>query len=309
MALQIRRGTNQERLGITLVEGEVVYVTDFELTTIEVTSVNASTNVLTTTLNHGLSVNDQVRFMGNTSNGLTEGAVYFVKTIPSQVEFTLSTTQGGTTLDITGTATSLLFATGPTDSLGTPYGYSISPLYVGDGITAGGNPAGSSVLDDLYDVSIGVYGNVGQYGIALGNNHVLQYNDITNQWENRADLTLNGNAYLNGDNLYINYDGNATDSSIYFEGTTARIKYDNADQRFEVNKDIIANGLQGGNVQIGINDDNTIYIGGNNLTINTESGYHIISNAEFRTSAGGTYYIARNFDDFVDFFNEFVAVN
>jgi hypothetical protein len=25
--------------------------------------------------------------------------------------------------------------------------------------------------------------------------------------------------------------------------------------------------------------------------------------------AGGTYYIARNFDDFVDFFNEFVAVN
>ena len=149
MALQIRRGTNAQRLGITLVEGEVVYVTDFELSTITVTSINATTNVLTTTLNHGLTVNQKIKFQSNTSNGLTNDQVYFVKTVPSQTEFTLSTTQGGSTLDITGTATNLIFAIGPTDSTGTPYGYSISPLYVGDGITAGGNPAGASILDDL----------------------------------------------------------------------------------------------------------------------------------------------------------------
>lgn len=289
MALQIRRGTNAERLGITLVEGEVVYVTDFELATITVTSINATTNVLTTTLNHGLTVNQKIKFQGTTGNGLTKNQVYFVKTIPSQVEFTLSTMQGGTTLDITGTATSLVFATGPTDATGIPYGYSISPLYVGDGVTAGGNPAGASILDDLYDVSIGVYGNVGQYGEALANNNVFQYNESTQQWENRADLTLNGNAYINGDNLYINYDANAVDSRIYFQGTAGEIKYDNADQRFELNKDLLATGLQGGNVQIGIGNDSQIYIGGNNLQIDTQAGYHISSNAEFRTTADAIY--------------------
>jgi hypothetical protein len=191
MAIQLRRGTNQERLGITLVEGEVVYVTDFELTTIEVTSVNSTTNTLTTTLNHGLAVNDQIRYQGVNSNGLVEGTVYWVKAIPSQTDFTLSTSQGGTILDITGTATSLIFAVGPTDAAGVPYGYSISALYVGDGVTAGGNPAGSSVLDDLYDVTVGVYGNVGQYGQALRNGDVLVYNDVTNQWENTNVISTN----------------------------------------------------------------------------------------------------------------------
>jgi hypothetical protein len=200
MALQIRRGTNQERLGITLVEGEIVYITDSQLVTIEVTSIDISTDVLTTTLNHGLSVNDQILFMSDNANGLTEGQVYFVKTIPSQTDFTLSTSLGGATLNITGVtgAVSLSFAVGPTDGLGVPYGYSISPLWVGDDVTVGGNPAGVSILADLADVEIGVYGNVGQHGEALENNDVLQYNDATNHWENRTDMTLNGDIAVNG---------------------------------------------------------------------------------------------------------------
>jgi hypothetical protein len=190
MALQIRRGTNAERLGITLVEGEVVYITDFQLATIEVTSIDATTNVLTTTLDHGLAVNDQILFQSDTSNGLTSGTVYYVKTAPTNTTFTLSTTQGGTTLDITGTATSLIFAVGPTDASGTPYGYTISALYVGDGVTAGGNPAGSSVLDDLYDVEIGIYGNVGQYGRALADGQMLVYNADTARWENNHEVSV-----------------------------------------------------------------------------------------------------------------------
>jgi hypothetical protein len=187
-------------LGITLVEGEIVKITDSQLVTIEVTSIDISTDVLTTTLNHGLSVNDQILFMSDNANGLTEGQVYFVKTIPSQTDFTLSTSLGGATLNITGVtgAVSLSFAVGPTDGLGVPYGYSISPLWVGDDVTVGGNPAGVSILADLADVEIGVYGNVGQHGEALENNDVLQYNDATNHWENRTDMTLNGDIAVNG---------------------------------------------------------------------------------------------------------------
>jgi len=192
MALQIRRGTNAERLGITLVEGEIAYVTDFELVTIEVTSINVSTDTLTTTLNHGLSVNDQIKFIGNSANGLVAGTVYFVKTVPDANNFTLSATQGGATFNITGTtgSVSLTFAVGPTDALGTPYGYTISPVYVGDGVTAGGNPAGASVLADLYDVEIGVYGNVGQYGEALDNGQFLVFNEDTLKWENTNTVSV-----------------------------------------------------------------------------------------------------------------------
>jgi hypothetical protein len=239
MALQIRRGTNAERLGITLVEGEVVYITDFQLTTISVTSLNASTNTLTTTVNHGLSVNDQVKFTGTTANGLTEGTVYYVKTIPSQTDFTLSTTLGGGTLDITGTWTAdLVFATGPTDAAGTPYGYSISPLYVGDGITAGGNPAGASILDDLYDVEIGVYGSVGQYGKALADGHVLVYNDITNQWENTNIIATS----VANDRLVVQYDNSSagTNSALLVRKNYGATNYTNGDGvgiKFELKSD------------------------------------------------------------------------
>jgi hypothetical protein len=190
--------------------------------TIEVTSINITTDVLTTTLNHGLAVNDQIRFLSDNANGLTEGQVYFVKTIPSQTDFTLSTSLGGSTLNITGVtgAVSLSFAVGPTDSLGVPYGYSISPLYVGDGVTVGGNPAGAAILGDLADVEIGVYGNVGQHGVAIANNQLLSYNDSTNQWENRSNvvvpgtLTVNSTSDLAGayiDNVNI---GITTDNTI-----------------------------------------------------------------------------------------------
>ena len=228
MAFQIRRGTNQERLGITLVEGEIVYITDSQLVTIEVTSIDISTDVLTTTLNHGLAVNDQILFTSDTANGLTEGQVYFVKTIPSQTDFTLSTSLGGATLNITGVtgAVSLIFAVAPTDSLGVPFGYSISPLWVGDDVTVGGIAAGAAILADLADVEIGVYGNVGQHGEALENNDVLQYNDATNQWENRTNMTLNGDIAVNGGDVTTTsttgnlFNANATTINIGNGATT-----------------------------------------------------------------------------------------
>lgn len=245
MSLQIRRGTNKERLGVTLVQGEVVYVTDHAMTSISVTALNATTNQLTTTLSHGLSVNQQIKYLGESMNGLTNEAVYFVKTVDSIYSFTLSATQGGTVTDISGTWTvALQFATGPTDVAGTPIGSSITPLYAGDGQTVGGVPAGSVILDELQDVEIGTYGNVGQYGTALANNQLLQYNSITQRWENRNDLTLNGNLYVNGDNLYLNYDSTATNSTIYFKGAGQPLRYNNSSDFFEVDNNFAIGGLQ-----------------------------------------------------------------
>ena len=287
MALQLRRGTNQERLGITLVEGEMVYVTDHAYTSIAVTGLNATTNTLTTTLQHGLSVGDQIKFMDATANGLTAQTVYYVKTVPDVTSFTLSTTSGGSTLDITGTySAELEFATGPTNGTGAPLGYSVSPLWAGDGVTIGGVAAGSTLLEDLLDVEVGVYGNVSQYGEALANNNVLQYNDTTGQWENRANLTVGGNAtvsgnlYVNGANVYFNYDdAPAADVVLHFNNDDARITYDNAETRFEFNKDILANGVQGGNVKMGMSADNVINIGSDHLYLQTDNtSYKVILN-------------------------------
>ena len=102
MALQLRRGTNAERLAMTPVNGELIFVTDYELVTTSVTSINTTTETLTTTAAHGLSVNQQVKYIGATLNGLTKDQVYFVKTAPTITTFTLSTTSGGSTLNIQG---------------------------------------------------------------------------------------------------------------------------------------------------------------------------------------------------------------
>lgn len=155
MALQLRRGTNQQRLGLTPVEGEMIYVTDNILATISVTGINIGTDTLSTSIEHGLIINQQVKYTGATLNGLTKDQVYYVKTAPTTTSFTLSTSLGGGTLDITGTYTvPLVFAKTPCNATGAPLGYDVSPLWAGDGTTVGGNPAGSILLDELRDVII-----------------------------------------------------------------------------------------------------------------------------------------------------------
>jgi hypothetical protein len=155
MALQLRRGTNQQRLGLTPVEGEMIYITDSILATISVTSINVSSEILATTTPHGLIINQQVKYLGATLNGLTKDQVYFVKTAPTITEFSLSTSLGGGTLNITGTFTvPLVFATTPTNAAGTPIGYTESALWAGDGTTVGGLAVGITNLDALQDVVI-----------------------------------------------------------------------------------------------------------------------------------------------------------
>jgi len=155
MAFQLRRGTNAQRLGLTPVEGEMIYITDSVLVSISVTSITIGTDTLNTTAAHGLSINQQIKYIGETLNGLTKNQVYFVKTAPTITTFTLSTTSGGGTVDITGTFTvDLVFAKTPTNAAGTPIGYTQSALWAGDGTTVGGLAVGITNLDALNDVVI-----------------------------------------------------------------------------------------------------------------------------------------------------------
>ena len=157
------------------------------------TVTDIATNVLTAGDETHLAVNDRVRYIGNTANGLTENTVYYVKTTPSAQSFTLSTTQGGATLTVTtGSGLSLTFATSPYDVNGNPTGHNIAPIWVGDSTTVGGIPAGASTLDELADVTIGVSG---LYGIPLDVNQHLQYDGVTNQWRNVNDMIIPG--YVN----------------------------------------------------------------------------------------------------------------
>jgi hypothetical protein len=216
MALQIRRGTNTERLGITPVEGEIIYVTDSQLVFTRGITITGNT-LITTESEHGLVANQPIKFISNTTNNITEQVVYYVKTASSPTSFTISNSVGGAerTNLTNGTSLDLQFAIGPSNVNGLPIGNSCAPVWVGDGATVGGLAAGASVLDDLADVTIGVNGLL---GIAVDANQHLQYDNSTNQWRNVSNVivpgTLNvyGNTTLQGNTTL----GDQTSDSVVF---------------------------------------------------------------------------------------------
>ena len=69
-----------------------------------------SSNTLTTSAAHGLSVGDSVVFTASTVTGITANTVtYYVLTVPSTTTLTLSTARGGSTLSISGTSVTATF--------------------------------------------------------------------------------------------------------------------------------------------------------------------------------------------------------
>ena len=197
MALQIRRGTNAERLDFTPVEGEIIFVTDSQLTTVTGTTIDATTDTITCSVEHGLSINQKIKLISNSTFGLTENTVYYVIASGlTTLDFKVSTTQGGSAVNLTTSdAGDPVFAVGPTDITGVPYGYSIAPVWAGDGITAGGIPAGAAVLDELADVVIGVDGFSGE---ALADRQILYFDGATNKWRNTTNVHLPGTLQVDG---------------------------------------------------------------------------------------------------------------
>lgn len=182
MALQLRRGTNKERLQITPVEGELIFVTDWELAQITGTSIDGTTETITFSAAHGLSVGDQLLFQSSTQLGLTQSTVYYV--ISAGLTTTacrLSTSSGGAAVDLTtGSGLTLLFAKTPTNAAGTPVGTNVTALWIGDGTTVGGIAGNTQGLDDLTDVEI----------TTPTEGNTFYYDATTSLWKNTNIVTI-----------------------------------------------------------------------------------------------------------------------
>ena len=79
--------------------------------TIPTSGVTTGTDTIAYT-SHGLSVNDQVRYQdggGTALAGLTDNTTYFVKTVADANSFTLSATEGGSVVNLTGTGNNAQF--------------------------------------------------------------------------------------------------------------------------------------------------------------------------------------------------------
>lgn len=76
------------------------------------TMVTGATSDTITSPGHGLAVNDRCVFLQafglTVPAGITAGTVYYVKTAPDADTFTISTTQGGATLDITASGQAIV---------------------------------------------------------------------------------------------------------------------------------------------------------------------------------------------------------
>jgi len=204
MALQLRRGSNAQRLGMTPANGELIYVTDADMTTVTVSAINTSTNFLT--LSSGaVAADQQIKFLDDTQNGLIKNQVYFALAVGNtSVPFQVSLTSGGAAVDITGSLSApIQFAETPTTAAGVPVGTSVARLWIGDGATVGGTIASAINLDDLLDVQI-----AGTGGVAIANYQHLQYDSADQLWRNVSDVVVPGDLSVNGGNINLN--GTAT---------------------------------------------------------------------------------------------------
>ena len=82
----------------------------------------ADDDVFTTASAHGLKTGDRVRFteVGTLPTGVSAGTDYWVKTVPSNVTFTISASKGGATLNVTADGSAgnnTVQAMGPLDEI------------------------------------------------------------------------------------------------------------------------------------------------------------------------------------------------
>ena len=100
--------TSEIKVGDVVIDdnGDKVRVADIQpARTVATSAVNASNEQITIT-DHGFVANQEVHYKANGGTaiaGLTDETIFFVKTVASANAFTLSATEGGALIDITGT--------------------------------------------------------------------------------------------------------------------------------------------------------------------------------------------------------------
>lgn len=86
-------------------------------TTFDITTITGG-NTVTTSVNHGLSVNDQIWLYNTAGNGLSTNTAYFVYSTPALNQLTLSTSYGGPQLTGLTNATGLTYNTRANSGIG-----------------------------------------------------------------------------------------------------------------------------------------------------------------------------------------------
>ena len=286
MALQLRRGTNAERLAMTPLPGELIMVTDY---------VSAGVPAL---------------WIGDLA-GTPGGVVAASQSLDDLTDVTITSETRGDLLTYNGTEwvnNNVISTTDSNNRLTAEYATAnandetVSALIVRKNYLTTGytNGSGTAVKLAITDTAQGqrdlatlnatwnsTDGPTISFAVTADNGDTFStpLNLKAAQSTFNNNVVINGNLSQTGNTLTIDSDSSGGDSRIYFKGTTAEIRYDSGQGRFELNKDIIANGVQGGNIQIGLSNDNQIYNGSTDLRIDTQAGYSVLSNAPIKTSA------------------------
>ena len=174
-----------------------------------VISTNGSNNVLTVGNTAGLIVNQEIKFTSS-FDVITSGTPYYVQSIVSSTQITLSTTSGGSQLDLVGenpAILTLLYATPHTANLTNVSYLNTSFVALGnnglmltstDGISWTTQASGTT--QNLHDA---VY-HAGTYTVVGDNNTILQSTDLIT-WTNTAKFTtapavydVQGSAFTSG---------------------------------------------------------------------------------------------------------------
>lgn len=282
MALQLRRGTNAQRLAVTPVDGELIFVTDWQSVSVTPLWLGDGSTVGGIPANSGLKLDDLTDVVLasvaanqhlqydsatskwiNVSNMTIPGTVAATGAYLDQVNigvtdaYTIDTQSGDLKLDA-ATNNVLVNANLNVDS---------GVLYV-DATT---NRVGVNTTTPLYEVD--AVGTVrGQTGVIAGS---LSLSGNTILSNNSAGLNITGSTtgdvkiYM--DELQIDAGSNAVNSKISFRGGSAAINYNSATGFFELNKPAAMNG------DLYINGP-VISSSASNIEINTASGYGVSVN-------------------------------
>ncbi len=116
MRLMITGGTGTGQYGYIAdydFSSKNAYIGIDEQPQVTVTTSSSTGNVLTTSSTAHLSLNDPVIFVGTKFGNVQDYTVYYIKTLPSATQFTISTTPGGATFNlINGSGTMVMHAVG-----------------------------------------------------------------------------------------------------------------------------------------------------------------------------------------------------
>jgi len=253
MALQLRRGTNAQRLAVTPVDGELIFVTDWQSASVTplwlgdgstVGGIPANSGIklddLTDVVIASVAANQHLQYDSatskwiNVSNMTIPGTVAATGAYLDQVNVgitdanTIDTQSGDLKLDA-ATNNVLVNANLNVDS---------GVLYV-DATT---NRVGVNTTTPLYEVD--AVGTVrGQTGVIAGS---LSLSGNTIQSNNSAGLSITGNTggdvKIFMDDLHIDAGGTAASSALRFHNNAAAISYNNTSGFFELNKPAAMNG-------------------------------------------------------------------